>query len=95
VETNTDLSGWGRTRPATWLIASAAQVFSRPRVYMTVDRRSPEHEEHADAVRCVECAAEYRLAAGAEAACPSCGCPTWVSARIPGGAALRPSLGSA
>jgi hypothetical protein len=73
-------------------MASTAQVFARSRVYMGMEPRSPEGDEQADHVRCVECATEYRLAAGGAAACPSCACPTWISARIPG-PGLRPNLG--
>jgi hypothetical protein len=77
-------------------MASTPQVFARPRVYMgmAMDPRALESQQEADDVRCVECSTEYRLPAGAAAACPSCACPTWISARIPG-PALRPSLGSA
>jgi len=74
-------------------MASTAQVFARPRVYMGMKPPGHNPEEQADAVRCVECSTVYLLT-DADAVCPSCACPTWVSARIRG-PELRPNLGPA
>jgi DNA-directed RNA polymerase subunit RPC12/RpoP len=40
--------------------------------------------EDIDVVRCTECRQEYEQPErGEDVACPDCGSPTWVSARIP------------
>jgi DNA-directed RNA polymerase subunit RPC12/RpoP len=80
--------------PAPWVLASAVQVFASATVYSGVERSFSEPDEQDDRVRCVECGTEYALSTGGEAACPGCGCPTWISARIPG-PALRSNLGPA
>jgi hypothetical protein len=75
--------------PAPWVVASAVQVWGSASIYRGVESTFPESNEEHDAVRCVECGTEYTLSSGVTAACPSCGCPTWISAQIPG-PGLRP-----
>ena len=75
--------------PAPWVVASTVQVFGSKPLYLGMEPTFPESREEQDAVRCVECGTEYVLSTGVKAACPSCACPTWISAHIPG-SGLRP-----
>jgi predicted RNA-binding Zn-ribbon protein involved in translation (DUF1610 family) len=47
-----------------------------------VETNVPRPPDPLDAVRCVACGVSYVPAPRAEAACPSCGCQIWISARL-------------
>src|SRR4029079_6365389 len=91
------------------VVAGMPQVSGRPRTpsqragarcrgatvsILSVETNAPGPPDPIDAVRCVACGTAYVPPPGSDAACPSCGCAIWVSAR-PAAEPRRGRAGSA